>query len=81
MASRSEVVNGSLNQSRLWNHCTVCLLKRNMRLGSATTDIENKKISDFSNWVLDIGDGKVDNIHPEQRFSDPEILIPKQYLI
>lgn len=33
-ATRSEVVNASLNQSRLWNNCQIFLLRHNMRLGS-----------------------------------------------
>lgn len=80
-ASRSEVVNASLNQSRLWEFCEVFLLLKNMRLGSGNSDAQNKEIADFSKWVLDVGDGKIPNIHPDEFHSNPEILIPRQYLI
>lgn len=80
-ATRSEIVNASLNQSYLWESCQVCLLHKNMRLGSGSSDLEKKKIEEFSNWVLAVGDDKVTNIHPHDDFSDPEIVIPRQYLI
>lgn len=80
-ATRSEVVNASLNQSYLWSSCKVCLLSKNMRLGTGKSELENKKIDELSKWVLEVGDGNVENIHPEDDFSDPEIVIPKQFLI
>lgn len=80
-ATRGEIVNASLNQSKLWNQCQVFLLQRNMRLGRGKNNQENQKIADFARWVLDVGDGKIDNIHPENIFIDPEIIIPKQYVI
>lgn len=52
-----------------------------MRLGSGKTDLENHKITEFSKWVLDVGDGKVGNIHQDDVFSDPKIFIPKKFLI
>lgn len=80
-ASRSEVVNASLNQSRLWDFCKVFLLRKNMRLGSGKSVAENRKIAQFSKWVLNVGDGKVENIHPDESYTNPEILIPRQFLI
>ncbi|XP_074336762.1 uncharacterized protein LOC141673934 [Apium graveolens] len=80
-ASRAKVVNASLNQSKLWNFCKIFLLRTNMRLGRGKTEAENQRIAEFSKWVLNVGDGKIDNIHPENIFSDPEILIPSQFLI
>lgn len=52
-----------------------------MRLGRGKTEAENQKISDFSKWVLDVGDGIIDNIHHENISLDPEILIPTKFLI
>lgn len=60
-ASRGEVVNASLNQSKLWDFCQVFILKTNMRLGSGKSEIENKKIVEFSKWVLDVVNGKVEH--------------------
>ncbi|XP_074333788.1 uncharacterized protein LOC141671409 [Apium graveolens] len=52
-----------------------------MHLGRCKTDDENQKIEEFSKWVLDVGDSKVDNIHPGDIFSDLEIVIPKRFLL
>lgn len=80
-APRGEVVNSSLNMSRLWNHCHVFFLQTNMCLGKGKNHAENIKIANFAKWVLDVGDGRVQNIHPENVFSDPKIIIPEQFII
>ncbi|XP_074374314.1 uncharacterized protein LOC141714712 [Apium graveolens] len=36
-----------------------------MRLTSGSTEDKNKKIAEFSKWVLDVGDGTLPNIHPD----------------
>lgn len=51
-ATRSEVVNASLNQSYLWTSCKVCLLSKNMRLGSGKSDVEKKKLKNSQNGFL-----------------------------
>lgn len=80
-ASKAEVVNASLNQSRLWDFCKVFVLRTNMRFCCGNSDSQNKKIADFSRWVLNVGDGKAENIHLDEEFSNPEIRIPSQFLI
>lgn len=47
-ASRAQVVGASLNCSKMWDHCQVILLKKNMRLLSGKTESENQEISNFS---------------------------------
>ncbi|XP_074337324.1 uncharacterized protein LOC141674517 [Apium graveolens] len=80
-ASRTEVVRSSINQSSLWNHCKVFVLHQNMRLGYGMNAEENQKIAEFANWVLDVGDGKVQNIHPDNIYKDPKIIISRKYLV
>lgn len=80
-ATRAQTVAASLNQSRLWDYCQVFILKQNMRLSSGDSDVENQKIAQFSKWVLDAGDGKLPNIHPEDSISDAEIIIPDEFLV
>lgn len=41
-ASRAQVIGASLNSSKLWDHCKVFLLEKNMRLTSSRTELENK---------------------------------------
>ncbi|GJX46439.1 ATP-dependent DNA helicase PIF1-like protein [Tanacetum coccineum] len=51
-------VHVTINASYLCEHCTVLKLTLNMRLGSGSTKSE-KKIQEFSDWILDIGNGKL----------------------
>ncbi|GKB01330.1 ATP-dependent DNA helicase PIF1-like protein [Tanacetum coccineum] len=58
-SSRQDVVHATINSSYLWEHCTVLKLTVNMRLGSGATDCERKEIQDFTDWILDIGNGNI----------------------
>lgn len=59
-ASRPEIVLECLNSSYLWKHCKVLKLTKNMRLLSSDISSEDlKELRDFSQWILDVGDGKV----------------------
>ncbi|XP_074346767.1 uncharacterized protein LOC141685573 [Apium graveolens] len=42
---------------------------------------ENQKITEFGKWVLDVGNGKVQNIHPDNIYKDPKIIILRKYLV
>ncbi|KAF8048698.1 hypothetical protein N665_2430s0003 [Sinapis alba] len=77
-ASRAEIVLESLNSSYLWKHCKVLKLTKNMRLlSSDMTTEELKELNDFSQWILDVGDGKVG----EANDGDALITIPDEFLI
>ena len=80
-ASRAQVVNASLNSSRLWERCHVFLLKKNMRLSLGKTEQERKDIAEFSQWVLDVGNGLLPNIHPDDTVNDPDVVIPDRFLV
>ncbi|KAL8104443.1 hypothetical protein AgCh_028601 [Apium graveolens] len=67
--------------SNLWNHCKVFVLHQNIRLGCVRNAEENQKIAEFAKWVLDVGDSKVQDIHPDNIYKDPEIIIPWKYLV
>ncbi|XP_013639704.1 PREDICTED: ATP-dependent DNA helicase PIF1-like [Brassica oleracea var. oleracea] len=56
---RAETVLAALNSSYLWEHCKVLKLTKNMRLLAGLTDDAAKELESFSNWILDIGDGKI----------------------
>ena len=80
-ASRAEIVGAALNKSKLWDCCQVFLLKQNMRLHAGNTEIENKRIAEFSGWQLSVGDGKVGNISPISDNGEVQIKIPDDYVI
>ncbi|XP_045792116.1 uncharacterized protein LOC123886886 [Trifolium pratense] len=72
--SRSDIVNASINSSKIWDHCKVLTLTKNMRLqGNGNCD-ELKK---FSEWILKVGEGKL--AVPNDGYAD--IDIPKDLLI
>nr|GFA59431.1 hypothetical protein [Tanacetum cinerariifolium] len=54
-----DVVNATINSSYLWEKCTILWLTVNMRLGSGSTESEKKEIQEFTDWILEIGNGKV----------------------
>ncbi|KAL0689012.1 hypothetical protein Bca4012_088689 [Brassica carinata] len=74
---RAETVLAALNLSYLWEHCKVLKLTKNMRLLAGLTDDAAKELESFSNWILDIGDGKINLPNDGQ----VEIDIPSDLLI
>lgn len=74
---RAENVLAALNSSYLWEHCKVLKLTKNMRLLAGLTDDAAKELHSFSNWILDIGDGKINLPNDGQ----VEIDIPSDLLI
>ncbi|XP_077232176.1 uncharacterized protein LOC143867189 [Tasmannia lanceolata] len=81
-ASRQVTVAACLQKSYLWSHCKLHYLIRNMRLsGEQSTSIENRDMSTFATWVLEVGNGHVPmnaiGIHTETDW----IMIPDDMLI
>ena len=66
-----------LNWSYLWEHCKVLKLAKNMRLLAGLADDAAKDLESFSEWILDIGDGKINLPNDGQ----VEIDIPLDMLI
>ncbi|XP_074377065.1 uncharacterized protein LOC141718585 [Apium graveolens] len=52
-----------------------------MRLTSGSTEAENKEIVEFIKWVLNVGDGTLPNIHPDDVVHDPDFSIPEKFII
>uniref|UniRef100_A0A1J3EKZ2 ATP-dependent DNA helicase n=1 Tax=Noccaea caerulescens TaxID=107243 RepID=A0A1J3EKZ2_NOCCA len=76
--TRAEIVLSALNSSYLWKHCKVLKLTRNMRLQSGNLSKEEATdIKEFSEWILDVGDGKIN----EPNDGETEIDIPEEFLI
>ncbi|XP_073120000.1 uncharacterized protein [Henckelia pumila] len=55
--SRQDIVHATINSSYLWRHCKVLRLTKNMRLNLACD--EGAEIKRFSDWIANIGDGKI----------------------
>ncbi|XP_074373764.1 uncharacterized protein LOC141714126 [Apium graveolens] len=52
-----------------------------MRLHTGNSEAENKEIEKFSNWVLDIGNGKLSNLNSDSPECDADIEIPEEFLV
>ncbi|XP_071699545.1 uncharacterized protein [Rutidosis leptorrhynchoides] len=57
--TRAKIVHASLHSSDLWRHCKVLKLTKNMRLRSNNNAANLKEISDFADWILKIGEGRI----------------------
>ncbi|XP_028196716.1 ATP-dependent DNA helicase PIF1-like [Glycine soja] len=57
--SRSDIVHATINASYLWDYCTVLKLTKNMCLQSNLTLTNSQEIKSFSQWLIDVGDGKL----------------------
>lgn len=79
--NRADIVGASLNKSKLWDYCKVFLLRQNMRLHSGNSDVQNRIISEFSKWQLDIGDGKVECIEYGNDMIDTQFVVPDKYVV
>jgi len=59
-AGRAEIVMSSLNASYLWDNCKVLKLTKNTRLlANNLSETEAKEIQEFSDWLLVVGDGRI----------------------
>ncbi|KAG7559347.1 Nucleic acid-binding OB-fold [Arabidopsis thaliana x Arabidopsis arenosa] len=77
-AGRAEKVMSSLNASYLWDHCKVLKLTKNMRvLANNLSPTEAKEIQEFSDWLLAVGDGRIN----EPNDGEAVIDIPHDLLI
>jgi ATP-dependent DNA helicase PIF1 len=72
--SHSDIVHASISSSKIWDHCKVLTLKKNMRLQNSG---DADELAKFSEWILKVGEGKLSE--PNDGFA--EIDIPKELLI
>ncbi|XP_028779075.1 uncharacterized protein LOC114735542 [Neltuma alba] len=74
---RTDIINAAINSSALWPACKLFRLTKNMRLQLASEAVDQKKVSGFSRWLLDVGDGTIGL--PHEGMTDIEI--PADFLI
>ncbi|XP_050909568.1 uncharacterized protein LOC127123389 [Lathyrus oleraceus] len=75
--SRSDIIHSTINSSYIWDHCVVLKLTKNMRLQQAGNTSSTSELELFSNWILKVGDGKLEE--PNDGYTD--IPIPNDFLI
>jgi ATP-dependent DNA helicase PIF1 len=75
--TRADIVYATINSSPLWRRCKVLKLTQNMRLQYSSDPDENHNLAIFAKWILDIGDGKIGEIHDGESIVE----IPSNLLI
>ncbi|XP_020102972.1 uncharacterized protein LOC109720334 [Ananas comosus] len=80
--TKQDILNASLPRSYIWSKCKVFRLTTNMRLlrGSMNNTIDTS-LAEFSQWVLDIGDGKINSVKLDGEEEPSWIKIPDDMLI
>ncbi|XP_019150680.1 PREDICTED: uncharacterized protein LOC109147533 [Ipomoea nil] len=64
--TRQDIVSSAINASYLWDSCKVLRLTKNLRLSSVNNGVNRQALTEFANWIANIGDGKlVGNTDPE----------------
>uniref|UniRef100_A0A2N9HBD5 ATP-dependent DNA helicase n=1 Tax=Fagus sylvatica TaxID=28930 RepID=A0A2N9HBD5_FAGSY len=71
---REDIVESSINQSLLWDYCTVFKLTQNMRIQQNRGD---KPTRDFAEWILKVGDDTIANADGNSIIEIPkDLLVP-----
>ncbi|XP_021714884.1 ATP-dependent DNA helicase PIF1-like [Chenopodium quinoa] len=80
--NQADFIDASINKSSaIWPHCIVFKLETNMRLLQSSNEEEKRQLTEFSNWVLHVGDGKLPAIAKEGEDEPMWINIPDDLLI
>lgn len=80
--TREDIINACISKSHLWKYCRMFILNTNMRLRSSSmSDSEKIAQSKFAQWILDIGDGKIDAISFNDEYEAATIEIPEDLLL
>ncbi|RYR66272.1 hypothetical protein Ahy_A03g012255 [Arachis hypogaea] len=76
--SRAEIVMASINSSIIWKYCEVLRLTTNMRLATGSEQSTAQELRSFSDWVLQIGEGRCGAVVNDKLFVDipSDLIIP-----
>lgn len=80
--SKADIIDASLCSFPLWSSLTIFFLHQNTRLATeGLTDLEEKEFSEFSSWILQVGDGKTCDLAACDDDDAAYIKIPTDLLI
>ncbi|XP_075521381.1 uncharacterized protein LOC142554603 [Primulina tabacum] len=78
--SRQDIVLATINSSYLWRHCKVLRLTKNMRLQNLGSDQEYAEMKKLSDWIANLGDGKIGEANDGYATIDiPDEILLKDY--
>ncbi|XP_057756085.1 uncharacterized protein LOC130975280 [Arachis stenosperma] len=75
--SRTEIVIASINSSVVWKYCKVLRLTKNVRLAIGSKQSTAQELRSFSDWILQIGEGRCGTVVNDKLFVD----IPSDLII
>jgi len=55
--TRHDIVDASINSSKICAYCNVLMLTINLRLSASSVSADQEEIANFGKWILSIGDG------------------------
>ncbi|KAJ9555986.1 hypothetical protein OSB04_010600 [Centaurea solstitialis] len=80
--TKINIIASSITESPLWKHFKIHTLHENMRLLQPNlTNTQKEEISNFSSWLLQIGDGCIGVPDQENPIDAKWLEIPNKYLI
>jgi hypothetical protein len=80
--SKMQVLSSAITNSRIWSHIEILSLTENMRLLSPSPDPAfQQQVTEFSKWILDVGEGKLPSIAKEGESEPTWIKIPRELLL
>ncbi|XP_021722586.1 uncharacterized protein LOC110690069 [Chenopodium quinoa] len=78
---RQEIVQASINRSHIWKDCNVFILKQSMRVREGNTETENYfKNKRFNEWLLAMGDGRLETQNEDHEAEGTWIEIPSEHI-
>ena len=81
-AKKHEILSASITRSYLWSRCIVLHLTENMRLQSPLlSDAQRDRLQEFSEWLLQIGEGTLPDNSPANKHDTCYIKIPEYLLL
>ncbi|KAI3678193.1 hypothetical protein L6452_37477 [Arctium lappa] len=80
--TKMDIIAASIIESSLWKHFNIHKLSQNMRLHRPNlTSEEKEKVSEFSSWLLKIGDGHTGISDENDPIDTKWVEIPNEYMI
>nr|GEY64748.1 DNA helicase [Tanacetum cinerariifolium] len=80
--TRDEIIRSLVAKSYIWHHFKLHYLTENMRLSNnSLQEADREKVSDFAQWLLDIGNGHIDTPDESDSENTSWINVPDDYCI
>ena len=77
--TKEQIIDATITNSYLWQHFRVLKLTKNMRLQFLNiNDNKQQELTEFSNWILNIGNGTIEGIQDGENDYITWIKIPKK---